>query len=155
MTEREVQRILFSRALFEKHHDIAIPNTYLYDWESDFISVTRAGYVHEYEIKVTLSDFKADSKKESKHTRLSKSHLCGRGRVPNYFWYVTTFDLDIALVPEYAGLLRTRGGYIYCVKEAPRINGSKITDKQIIDSTRRLSHKLYNEIKRKTPDVSL
>jgi len=38
-------------------------NIYLKDWESDFINITKAGYIHEYEIKVDRYDFHADFKK--------------------------------------------------------------------------------------------
>ena len=65
MNERSIQNQIhnyFSGRIYE------IPNVYLYDWESDFISVTRAGYIHEYEIKISKSDFNNDAKsKTHKH----------------------------------------------------------------------------------------
>ena len=154
MNEKQVQKLLFARVLLKKHHNVAIPNTYLYDWESDFISVTKSGYIHEYEIKLTLSDFKADMKKEAKHNLISRAYATGRGRVPAYFWYVVTFDIDIAMIPEYAGLLKARNGYLYEIKPAPRMVNEKMNHTQMIDCLRRLSHKLHNEMGRQTAQVA-
>jgi len=62
MTETDIQNYLH-RCFAGRNYEI--PNVYLYDWESDFISVTRAGYIHEYEIKISKSDFKNDVKSKS------------------------------------------------------------------------------------------
>lgn len=50
-----------------------VSNKYLYKWfESDFISITKANYLTEYEIKITISDFKRDfTHKPIKHTWLN------------------------------------------------------------------------------------
>lgn len=102
-------------------------------WECDVFYVTRAGYFKEYEIKLTVGDFKQDKKKgrnrwgyrqdtkgnwqpgyyitDSKHAALQKREHRG----PTQFWYVTPEGLlytepapqfnPEALVPDYAGLL--------------------------------------------------
>jgi hypothetical protein len=45
---------------------IVMPNTYLLGspWEADALTVTPAGYWHEYEIKVSMSDYRADFRKQ-------------------------------------------------------------------------------------------
>ena len=68
MNESEIQDYLYRH--FFSGRQYGIPNIFLYEWESDFLSVTRAGYVHEYEIKITKSDFNADSGKVLKHQLL-------------------------------------------------------------------------------------
>ena len=76
-----------------------IPNIYLGHLESDMISVTKAGFIHEYEIKLNTTDFKADFKK-TKHAHMRNRHYQFR----NYFWFVAPEGLiDTKDVPEYAG----------------------------------------------------
>lgn len=55
-------------------HKYALTNSYVFSWESDFFSMTPSGFAYEVEIKVTKSDFKADSKKVSKHRFLSAAY---------------------------------------------------------------------------------
>jgi len=64
MTAKEIQRKL--RIKFDTHKYI-LENSYVYNWESDFFSVTASGYAVEVEIKVSLQDFKADFLKVDKH----------------------------------------------------------------------------------------
>ena len=82
-------------------------------WECDVFEVTRAGYFREYEVKMTISDFKADRKKgagldwhykeghwhrgpgESKHKRLEGGDAAG----PCQFWFVTPLGL-VATEPK-------------------------------------------------------
>jgi hypothetical protein len=40
-------------------------------YEADILAITKTGYAYEYEIKTTLSDFRADLKKRGKHASLS------------------------------------------------------------------------------------
>ena len=43
-------------------------NLYVFSnsWESDYLSLTKSGYLYEGEVKISKSDFKADFKKEKK-----------------------------------------------------------------------------------------
>lgn len=66
MKEHEIQNLIYWWATCKNHRCI-VPNIYLYDWESDVLSVTKAGFSHEFEIKTSVSDFKADFKKNGKH----------------------------------------------------------------------------------------
>jgi len=118
ITEAEIQNSLYREYGINKNHGWCCSNTYNYNWECDFISITRAGYVHEYEIKLSKSDFKADFRnKKLKHEIIgtgsrAPSHweneimnwpkqtgysqgvkaqfVDGRKpcKRPNYFWYV-------------------------------------------------------------------
>ena len=72
MNEAAIQDFL--QRHFFSGRQYGIPNIYLYSWESDFLSVTRAGRVHEYEIKVTKADFAADAGKVEKHQILENGH---------------------------------------------------------------------------------
>lgn len=90
-------------------------------WECDVMAVTKAGYWSEYEIKISVSDFKADAKKEarnstrwdskqrkfvdvgtrSKHQALSMASEHG----PSFFWFVVPASIEAKIeVPLWAGL---------------------------------------------------
>lgn len=43
-------------------------NSFVYKWESDFLTIDRYGTTREFEIKVSKSDFKQDSKKDKHGT---------------------------------------------------------------------------------------
>lgn len=102
---------------------ICIPNVYLYAWECDFLRVTKSGYVFEYEVKVSLSDFKADFNKKSKHKRLQDNS----SRKPNRFYYACPNDLiKPDEVPEYAGLIYCSSKFHpFVVKKAPMLHKVK------------------------------
>lgn len=122
-TESRIQDIL-SRDLISKNHQLITPNVFLYSWESDLISITNADFSHEYEIKISKSDFKQDTKK-NKHKWLQKGRNCS-----NYFWYCCPHDLiDSKDIPEYAGLIYIQNDYIRVIKPAPRLHTNKITDR--------------------------
>lgn len=91
-------------------------------WECDVFELTAAGYFREYEIKLTLADFRADAHKrqcgrdargrrsvlqppEEKHRLLARRVAHG----PTRFWFVTPEGLvPRAELPEWAGLLELR-----------------------------------------------
>lgn len=129
-----------------------LTNLYLYSWESDFIKITKGGFVYEVEIKLTHSDFEADFKKEGKHklfkvqydrtnSRWSSVKKEGIVNCPNYF-YFATLEGVIAKdeVPVYAGLIYVypEKKYIQVVKEAPRLNVGRINSEGL-----NLEYKMY------------
>lgn len=140
-TERSVQDAVYIHCAI-KNHETINPNSQFFDWESDMISVTKSGFIHEFEIKVTRADFKQDAKKK-RATRLCNPEVesfggnrtCAR---PNYFWYVVPNGLiTYDEVPEYAGLIYAMehvvGHHLYfgttkMVKEARRIHNEKATE---------------------------
>jgi len=152
MNEYTIQDWLYGFTAYRKHES-QIPNIYLYFWESDFISVTLAGFVHEFEIKISKADFKHDFKKTERHESIENGLIRvadGRSewmrkfdeihgnkfkdtlmrKRPNYFWYVCPPGLiAVSDVPKYAGLLYA-GNTFYDtpVKAAPRLHGEKISE---------------------------
>lgn len=140
-SERSVQDAVYVHCAI-KNHESVVPNSGVFAWESDVISVTRSGFIHEFEIKVTRADFKQDAKKERARLLCDPvvksmwgSHTCQR---PNYFWYVTPEGLITAdEVPDYAGLIYAVepvvGYHLYFhttkeIKPAKRIHNEKIAD---------------------------
>jgi len=131
LTEFKIQNILFNWCVRKKNHIVAIPNMYVHDWEADMISVTKAQYCHEYEIKISKADFKNDAKKP-KHKLLMEQNS-ETVRAPSYFWYVCPEGMiDVSDVPEHAGLIVIgKWNRPIVKKKAPRISKSPITNKQL------------------------
>ncbi len=134
MTERRIQR-----ALYWKHRSTAqvmLPNYTSSRWyESDVLVVTSAGYTIEYEIKLSLADFKADFRNKSeKHKRLRDGHPTLF--VPTRFYFVVPeMLLSPRDVPDYAGLVfmrfirpayRPQTLVRSVVQKAPRRDGGKV-----------------------------
>jgi len=144
MTEREAQWWLFQK--FQKASAIIVPNYTPYHWrECDVWRVTDTGYTHEYEIKVSLSDFHADSKKMWKHMALQKGHKYA----PSMFWYAAPQGLiPHGALPEYAGLIElgcSAGMEVQIIKTAPRLHTIKVDAKQIEHATRACYYRLWTE----------
>lgn len=96
-------------------------------WECDLAVFSRAGYLTEYEIKLTLQDFRADRKKhqlyhrragmrvpnraggpaaDQLYDRLYKHAQIEQGAGPKYFWFCTPRRLvPDREIPSWAGLM--------------------------------------------------
>lgn len=157
VTEATMQAILMHRAMEVINHDLVLTNTganwgTFYSWEADLLSVTKSGLIHEYEIKLSKSDYNADFNKRHKHQLLSGA---GTDR-PNYFWYAT-YEFDIE-PPDYAGWILvqdnehngrwrhdTWNGFEWRVmREAPRLHSKGISDRRRAAVGRLLSYRLKN-----------
>lgn len=117
LTERDCQLAIFKYRERISAWPILLTNIYFFSWwESDVLFVTRSGYFHEFEIKLSRSDFKADKKKSRKHDKLERG--CG----PSEFYYVCPANMiSIDEVPDYAGLAYvTSLGSLVIKKKAPR-----------------------------------
>lgn len=157
MNERQIQ-ILLMQEYLNRNHKAAIPNSnmLLLD-EADLITVTRSGLVHEFEIKISVSDYNREFKnKARKHNRLSgKALTWGRyytQRSPNYFWFVTHgFEIE---PPHYAGWISvekyshfSNSQRLVWKKQAPRLHKDKWDDTQVANIARLLSFRLLKEYK--------
>ncbi len=74
MTECDIQAVLGCRYGVDKGQ-IVIPNVLLGSYEADFITITKSDYLIEVEIKISISDFRADFKKKHYHDA-KKLMLC-------------------------------------------------------------------------------
>jgi hypothetical protein len=122
-------------------------NLYVFSnsWESDYLSLTKSGYLYEGEVKISKSDFKADFKKEKKHllleTKYNGKSLSDNDLCPHYFFYAVPEGLiDVSEVPEYAGLVyaTTYYPYVKWVKKPPLLHKEKYDD-----TTLNLQEKFY------------
>lgn len=139
------------------------------DFESDFLAITKAGYLHEVEIKISRSDFQADFKKSSTRSVFnkeikawerqsqSKHELIEQGKLSNYFWFCVPTGLITAdEVPDYAGLLyfedHPKYGFVrdlITVKKAPKIHKNKApeyVEKKILQA---MYYRSWEEFKKK------
>lgn len=123
-TEKSIQKALHYSFLSESTKKYEMYNMFVYDWESDYLTITRSGYAYECEIKISRSDFFNDAKKLNKHLILEGKK---EKPEPNYFYYAVPKDLiKVEEVPEYAGLIYIINDYnSTIVKEAPKLNKEK------------------------------
>ena len=159
MKESDIQLALFRDKIGS--HKIMMPNYTPYKWyECDMMGVTKSGYMREWEIKISKSDFKADALKgkklydqkvrsyrhENKHQLLES----GNEKCPSQFWYVVPEDLiQVNDVPDFAGLIYARERYgkirLIDIKNAPRIHRTKVDDKVIDHIKFVLYYRYWNE----------
>lgn len=144
-----------SRIQLQLWHDlhatqrIIVPNYTPERWmECDLFAVTKAGFWSEHEIKLSVTDFKADRKKTMRHDQKvkgwyhlpyqSKHELLGGPHVdalaPSRYWFVMPEAVAGKVeIPVYAGLkvvTQNKSGKINIEvkKEAPKLHGFKISD---------------------------
>lgn len=68
--------------------------------ECDVLALSSSNYAHEIEIKISISDLKADLKKHHQHISRDNKIKC--------LWYAAPIEMQAAMeqfVPEYAGII--------------------------------------------------
>lgn len=156
LTELQLQKAIHRKWGFGR--ELGIGNLYLFGWnESDYLTLTKAGYTDEYEIKISRSDFHADKRKD-RHDRYQcvtawrwithperkhrpaftqVTHIGIAKQYPNRFWYVVPEGLvQPDEVPSYAGLIYAvdRGfGHVTLkiVKRGPKLHGHKLPESKV------------------------
>jgi len=144
------REIIISMVAMRWREGFCLPN-YTPDkwWECDVFEVTKAGYVTEYEVKISRADFFADAKKErevfprgyGEPSVFEKKHdlLAAKSpRGPSRFFYVTPAGLlDPSEIPVWAGLIEVEAHTpeLHCsrfrereITTAPRLHREKIAD---------------------------
>lgn len=129
-TESLAQKILYNYFLSKSAKQYEMFNLFVYHWESDYIAITKNGYVYEVEIKISRADFLNDFKhKEEKHLLLESKATDenSESNCPNYFYYAVPDGLvKEDEIPEYAGLIYLKPYGLQIIKDAPKINKDKI-----------------------------
>lgn len=87
--------------------DIVIPNYYMGVWECDLMKVTYpSGFITEYEIKVSVADFKKDALKQSQYSKRNKHNEIANGKRCNRFYFVVPEGMiKPEDIPEKMGLI--------------------------------------------------
>lgn len=136
-------------------------------WECDLWAVTKAGYAVEYEIKLSIADFRADAKKGRTHwagydreqrkpiiEQHNKHQLIGSEKGPTRFFYAVPESLVDAVLPElpeWAGLVRAKkwGGIplAHPVRDAPRLHSTKVNRREIQMAQRRMWFRYWESLR--------
>ncbi len=162
LTERLIQNRLWA-AWGRVTGTLLVPNYTPDGWyECDLFYVTAAGFMREYEIKLTVPDFQADFKKgdqvcewDSSIRRFVQGRTTKHGRLaagatqgPRQFWYVVPRQLITAVdVPSYAGLLWVETGVSspMVVKDAPILHSEKVRQPVLIHARGVCYYRMWNE----------
>lgn len=124
-TEEMIQKKLRIYFLSHGTKKYEILNRFIYDWESDYLCITKSGYAYECEVKISRGDFFNDFHKAQKHLVL-ESETTDRQR-PNYFYYACPGDLiKPEEVPGGYGLIYVYPWEIRIVKKAELIHKEKV-----------------------------
>lgn len=121
--------------------DILIPNYFVGKFEMDVFKLTNNGYVSEFEIKVSLTDFEADFRKKDKHQLLaSKVYPANR------FYFVSPSGLlSLNNIPKYAGWLEFEDNRLYTKKNAPLLNKERYSDYKKIAQKMAIRERNYRQ----------
>jgi len=129
---KEIQETICKAEIHKGNH-VAENFNYFFRGELDVISLAKSGYVSEFEVKVSRSDFRADAKK-SKWQYInwcleSKSELSSR-YLPNYFTYVCPLINGKGIILEsdlkpYMGLIYFQDGELITVRKSKIIHKNK------------------------------
>lgn len=143
MTANEIQHIIIN-SLAERSFQIFSTNTdSALSFEADVIGINPNGYIYEYEVKLSRSDFKAEFRnKVHKHKMLSekkatheyavyekgkktlkmKTHI----QIANRFYFACPTDLiKLDEIPSYAGLIYVSKSGVEIIKNAPLLHKNK------------------------------
>lgn len=125
-SEEKLLSILDRQYLSQSACKYLIHNLFVFDWESDYLAITKAGLIHEVEIKISKHDFKNESKNKSEKFALFESRNEST-MIPDFFYYCVPENLiSVEDVPEYAGLLYVNDyGFLTTPKSAPRLKKEK------------------------------
>lgn len=126
-TEDSIQR-----ALYENHPILTQPafemiGLFFYAWESDYLAISKAGYVYECEIKISHSDFLNEAAHKHEKMLILSDGSESPSKRPNYFYYVCPEGIiSEAECPKFAGLMYiTDSGFFRCIKAAPCLHKAK------------------------------
>lgn len=105
--------------------------------EMDVMSISKAGLIYEFEVKISEADFKADAKKRKWKYYLKEGY---EKFTPNYFSYVCPKDMiSISEIPDYAGLYYYDDGDLIECRKPKRIHKEKCDKKHIIEKVSRIT----------------
>lgn len=153
MTAPEViNRLWFE---FKSGSMLLVPNYTPRDWfECDLFRVTKAGYGVEYEVKLSVRDFRDDARKADaagrKHEQLAGFVASG----PSRFWYVVPAGIADDVrdnLPAFAGLMtfgrNPRGLVIFqSAAEAPILHRERVPGK-VLDHARSVFYWRYWQLR--------
>lgn len=112
---KELQKAICKEEVLKGNLPCENVSNVFYCSEADVVSILKSGYVSEYEVKISRSDFKADSKKQ----KWKYFHLRIETGIPNYFYYVCPDGLiKKDEIQDFAGLIYVNNGTCSVIKKA-------------------------------------
>ena len=125
-SEEKILNVLDLQYLSRSACKYLIHNLFVFEWESDYLAITKAGLIHEVEIKISKHDFKTEAKNKWAKFALFESRNEST-MIPDFFYYCVPENLlSVEEVPEYAGLLYVNDyGFLTTPKSAPRLKKEK------------------------------
>jgi hypothetical protein len=129
MNAKDIQKII-CKAETMKRNFCCENVKYLFNvgWEYDVASLNGNGYLTDFEVKISRSDFKADAKKKKIRYYIDPLFY----RIPNYFYYVVPDGLvKREEIPNFAGLIFVVGDALKTIKRAPFLHKT-IHNREII-----------------------
>ena len=113
ITENMIQQTLAKKFF----NDFFMCNKFYSEFEADFLRITNSGFLYEYEIKMTVEDFRKDFSKESKHhikpTTKHEMLKSGELNIKHFYFCAPSGIIPVEQVPEEFGLIefRREGNY--------------------------------------------
>lgn len=145
---------------FNFRQNLIVPNItnqmQIVPFETDVLVLTKSGYAHGFEIKVSKSDLKADFKKPQ-HTKINEmrngktgmQRFYGKFKHFNYAVPEQLKDLALELIPDFCGLWVYRKSQypiqpkFYCAREPKKLFDYKWSEKQRYEIARLGSMRIY------------
>lgn len=124
MNAKQITKALIDHFRMRAPGTLLVPNVYMPNspWESDLVRISKKYYWTEYEVKITVADFKKDFDKQTnrinpnspfKHDLYASPDPIARARwdipKPKHFYFVVPEGLlDSQFVPRHCGILEVK-----------------------------------------------
>lgn len=116
LTEQSIQRRLDKFFASWKYN---VDGLYVFEWESDKLIWTKAGYIYEFEIKISRADFRNDFKhKKDKHIIL-QGPTAGEQLMPRFYESYEWNKRNYASIEDYKARLKPTDGYYIANHKKP------------------------------------
>jgi hypothetical protein len=146
---------------FDFRTNLIIPNISnmmgIVAFETDMLVLSKSGYAHGFEIKVSKSDLKADFKKvqhlkfnEMKNGKTGLERFYGKFKYFNYAVPEQLKEYALDLIPDFCGLWIYRKQeypaipYFYCERKPKKLFDYKWTEKQRYELARLGAMRIYS-----------
>jgi hypothetical protein len=126
MTTKKIQLLIGKMQVLKFHSPVCENLKYLLDfnsWKMDVVSLSKAGMLYEFEVKISRSDFKVDAKKRKHQFYKSDEFSIVEKWTPNYFSYACPKDLiTVDEIPDYAGLYYCKDEEVKEIRKPKRLH---------------------------------
>lgn len=138
---KEIQKAIGARQVMAGQNPVCENVSFLLcNWEADVMSLSPSGYLCEFEVKISRSDFQNEKKSASKQLKHTYYATPIEKFTPNYLVYVCPWGLIQAdEIPIYAGLIYyAPDGDLLEQKRAPLIHRHKHSREKLLEKINRI-----------------